>query len=258
MRFINKVLVLVVFLLFAGADFSWAVVSNNGIGGSGVYNVAAYQGLATPPSYSMPSSFSTRGSYGKSGIVQGRQASASYVKSYGSSYSHTKALYSITGSMRYKSVGASGENAGSTNVGRTGRGASVNTNLSGSTVVGAAYFNPSTALHNQQSSLYQQQNGFFSAHNRAEASLILLGSGGIRRVPVYNEDDDKWYDNETGEECDAPSYPAGYVDPETGKEWNGSTWVEPSPEIFPLGSAPWLLVMMIGAYLSFKRIRRKE
>lgn len=82
--------------------------------------------------------------------------------------------------------------------------------------------------------------------------------GSYRMVPIYNDGDGRWYDDETGEECDPPSYAVGYVDPDDPtRMWNGTAWVLVPSEVDPIGDTPWIvvLVMVLSYILSKKRVR---
>lgn len=84
--------------------------------------------------------------------------------------------------------------------------------------------------------------------------------GSYRTVPIYNDGDGKWYDDETGEECDPPSYPIGSINPDDPTQiWNGTGWVTKPSEVEPIGDTPCvavLLIAMVYCILSLKRVKQ--
>ncbi len=104
-------------------------------------------------------------------------------------------------------------------------------------------------------SLTQVQNGMFLyATNNISTSVNTMS--GPHRVPYLDPVTGKYYDTETGEECDPPGSAVGYVDPETGKVWNGTGWIDPPEETFPLGDIPWLIIAVLAAgYVLIRKSR---
>lgn len=263
MHLFKKVLVSVVLLLCAGGDVAWAT----GVSGSAATNIAGLSHNHTGINFN---NISANSAFGSSALSTkqhyrsaSRAASLSYkpassnstYPSYSSSYSHTKALHTTTGSLNsyISGSGLSTSHSSSRSANTTANTGGISV---GNSTYSAPYYNSQHNTSQQTLTLYQPDFGILADHNRTNAAAALLNRG-IKRVPVLG-DDDKWYDDETGEECDPPSTAVGYKDPVTGKIWNGTEWIDNATEIFPLGSAPWLLVViMLTTYISIKRIRKK-
>ncbi len=162
------------------------------------------------------------------------------------SYGGSSILFTSSSAMTHTYGGGGSNNRG--NIIGTRR------NAQTATSVGTS----SGKLYNKQRYAYATEQQSIYTDYTPTMSLATINNG-YRMVAVYDPVTGKYYDDETGEECPAPSGTyAGQIDQNTGLVWNGSAWVSPPPEVQPVGQIPWIMVLLtIIGYIRFTQKRGK-